>query len=71
MLTYYIAKGMFPLKAFYWGQKGARDNFTLQIGNIVDKAYRILGEIPVIVGECGIPFDMKCVFPHKLSRGCG
>lgn len=52
---------MFPLKGFYWGQKGARDNFALQIRNIVEHGYRSLGETPVIIGECGIPMDMKCV----------
>jgi hypothetical protein len=57
-----LQKGMFPLKAFYWGQKGARENFTLQIQNIVENGYRSLGETPVIIGECGIPMDMKYVF---------
>lgn len=52
---------MFPLKAFYWGQKGARENFSLQIRNIVEAAYGSLGETPVIMGECGIPMDMKYV----------
>lgn len=50
---------MFPLKAFYWGQKGARENFTLQIRNIIENGYKSLGEIPIIIGECGIPMDMK------------
>lgn len=54
-------QGMFPLKAFYWGQKGARENFSLQIRNIVEAAYKSLGETPVIMGECGIPMDMKYV----------
>ncbi|KIM41720.1 glycoside hydrolase family 5 protein [Hebeloma cylindrosporum] len=54
-----LSRGMFPLKAFYWGQKGARDNFSLQIRNIVEKGYRSLGELPVIIGECGIPMDMN------------
>lgn len=52
---------MFPLKAFYWGQSGARDNFSLQISNIANEAYRSLGEKPVIIGECGIPMDMQYV----------
>jgi hypothetical protein len=52
---------MFPLKAFYWGQKGARNNYSLQIRNVVEAAYRALGETPVIIGECGVPMDMKCV----------
>ncbi|KAI0356759.1 glycoside hydrolase [Trametes cingulata] len=54
-----LSRGMFPLKAFYWGQKGARDNFALQIRNIVEAGYRALGETPVIIGECGIPMDMN------------
>ncbi|KAJ3764474.1 glycoside hydrolase family 5 protein [Lentinula raphanica] len=54
-----LSRGMFPLKAFYWGHKGARDNFALQIRNIVEKAYQVLGEKPVIIGECGIPMDMN------------
>jgi hypothetical protein len=58
---------MFPLKAFYWGQKGARDNFSLQIRNITQAAYEVLGEKPVLIGECGIPMDMKCVFPCAAS----
>jgi hypothetical protein len=56
-----LAQGMFPLKAFYWGHKSARENFTLQIGTIVSKARDALGDIPVIIGECGIPMDMKYV----------
>ncbi|PCH36934.1 glycoside hydrolase family 5 protein [Wolfiporia cocos MD-104 SS10] len=54
-----LSRGMFPLKAFYWGHQGARDNFALQIRNIVESGYRSLGEKPVIIGECGIPMDMN------------
>ncbi|KAJ7700479.1 glycoside hydrolase [Mycena rosella] len=53
------AQGMFPLKAFYWGQKGARDNFALQLRNVVEAGYKVLGETPVLVGECGVPMDMN------------
>ena len=52
-------QGMFPLKAFYWGQRGARENFSLQIRNIAQKGYEALGEVPIIIGECGVPMDMK------------
>jgi hypothetical protein len=52
---------MFLLKTVYWGQKGVRENYTLQIRTIIEKGYRALGENPVIIGECGIPMDMKCV----------
>ncbi|KAF9023012.1 glycoside hydrolase family 5 protein [Hymenopellis radicata] len=54
-----LSRGMFPLKAFYWGQKGARDNFSLQMRNIVEHAYKSLGEKPVIIGECGVPMDLN------------
>ena len=50
---------MFPLKAFYWGHAGAQDNFSLQLKNIAEAAYRSLGEKPVLIGECGIPVDLK------------
>ena len=53
---------MFFLKAFYWGQKGTRDNYALQFQNLVEHGYKSLGETPVIIGECGIPMDMKYVF---------
>ncbi|KAK7442010.1 hypothetical protein VKT23_016287 [Stygiomarasmius scandens] len=54
-----ISRGMFPLKAFYWGQRGVRDNYALQMRNIVESGYRVLGEKPVIIGECGVPMDMN------------
>ena len=50
---------MFPLKAFYWGQFGVRENFSLQIRNIVGKGHEALGETPIVIGECGVPMDMK------------
>lgn len=52
---------MFPLRAFYWGHYGVRKNFSLQIRNIVEKAYAVIGERPIIVGETGIPMDIKCI----------
>jgi hypothetical protein len=54
-----LVQGMFLLKTFYWGQKGVRENFTLQIRNIVEGGYQALGEKPVVIGETGIPMDMK------------
>ncbi|KAF7295947.1 Glycoside hydrolase [Mycena kentingensis (nom. inval.)] len=41
------------------GQHGARDNFSLQLRNVVEGGYKALGETPVIIGECGIPMDMN------------
>lgn len=57
-----LSRGMFLFKAFYWGQLGARDNYHVQIRNIVEHAYESLGEKPVIVGECGVPMDMKLIY---------
>jgi len=57
---------MFFLKTLYWGQRGARENYSLQIRNIVEAGYRSLGEKPVIIGECGVPMDMKSVCPESL-----
>lgn len=54
-----VLQGMFLPLAFYWGQDGARDNYSLQIRNIVEAGYRALPEKPVCLGECGIPFDMN------------
>ncbi|TDL16620.1 glycoside hydrolase family 5 protein [Rickenella mellea] len=54
-----LSRGLFFLKAFYWGQRGARNNFSLQIRNIVQESYEKLGEVPVMVGECGVPMDMN------------
>ncbi|QRV86919.1 Cellulase (glycosyl hydrolase family 5 protein) [Ceratobasidium sp. AG-Ba] len=55
-----LARGMFPLRALYWGHEGARKNYTLQIGNIVKASDESLKrKRPVIIGECGIPMDMN------------
>ncbi|KIY42944.1 glycoside hydrolase family 5 protein [Fistulina hepatica ATCC 64428] len=54
-----LSRGMFLPKALYWGQKGARDNYALQIRNVVQAGYRSLGELPVLIGECGVPMDMN------------
>lgn len=50
---------MFLPRTLYWGHRGARQNYSLQIRNIVDAAHAALGEVPLIIGECGVPMDMK------------
>ncbi|KAJ9098743.1 hypothetical protein QFC21_004391 [Naganishia friedmannii] len=54
-----LAKGMFIARALYFGHEAAKDNYALQIGNLVRAAYDKLGEIPVVIGETGIPMDMN------------
>jgi hypothetical protein len=58
---------VFPLKAFYWGHKGARDNFATQICTLVEAGYRSLGERPVLIGECGVPMDMNSCAAFKTG----
>ena len=52
---------MFIGKAIYFGHKAARNNYSLQIGNIVKAARQKLGEVPIVIGETGVPMDLKCV----------
>jgi hypothetical protein len=59
--SYSKHQGMFVSRAMYWGHASARDNFALQLGTIAREAYQSLGETPVLIGECGVPMDMKSV----------
>jgi hypothetical protein len=49
---------MFLLNALYFGE-GVKKNYAVQIRNIVKEARAKLGPIPIIIGECGIPMDLK------------
>lgn len=53
------AQGMFVLKALYYGDKGVKTNYRVQIRNIVREARQRLGDVPVVFGECGVPMDLK------------
>ncbi|KAJ1309337.1 hypothetical protein OPQ81_006117 [Rhizoctonia solani] len=55
-----LSRGMFILRALYWGHSGARNNYTFQIRNIAEHARKSLSKsCPIIIGECGIPMDMN------------
>ncbi|GAA5890521.1 hypothetical protein JCM6882_002948 [Rhodosporidiobolus microsporus] len=54
-----LAKGMFLLKALYFGRSGLRKNYAHQILNILRSSYRQIGEVPVVLGETGCPFDLN------------
>ena len=60
-------KGTFLLRTFYWGQAGVRENYKLQIRKIVTEAYKSLGDTPVVIGECGVPMDMKYVCTNPFT----
>ena len=34
-------------------------SYSLQIANIINAGYRSIGEIPVVIGETGVPFDLN------------
>lgn len=62
------AQGMFVLRALYWGDKGVRENYRLQIRNIVRAARERLGDVPIVFGECGVPMDLKWVLQPLVEQ---
>ena len=54
-----LARGMFILCALYFGAHGVMRNYRHQISNLVRKGYQALGDVPVVVGEVGIPYDVN------------
>ncbi|KAK4056119.1 hypothetical protein OIO90_002850 [Microbotryomycetes sp. JL221] len=54
-----LSRGMFLLKALYFGPWGLRRNYKKQIQTIVEQTYRQMGELPIVLGETGVPFDLN------------
>lgn len=54
-----LARGMFILRALYFGATGLRKNYTAQLRNLVQHAHAFLGQLPIVIGEVGIPFDVN------------
>lgn len=54
-----LSRGMFILKALYFGEEGLRKNYKRQLSNIVSYGRSSLGEVPIFLGEIGIPFDVN------------
>jgi hypothetical protein len=52
-------QGMYIWDALYFGREAAKKNYALQIKNIVQSSREKLGEVPVIIGETGVPMDIK------------
>ncbi|CAO1626125.1 unnamed protein product [Sympodiomycopsis kandeliae] len=62
-----LSRGMFILKALYFGEEGLRKNYVTQLSKLVSLARSSLGEIPIVIGEIGIPFDVNK--GHGLKTG--
>ncbi|EPQ28323.1 uncharacterized protein PFL1_04150 [Pseudozyma flocculosa PF-1] len=54
-----LSRGMFVLKALYFGADGLRKNYRTQLANIVRYARASLGALPIVIGEVGIPYDIN------------
>ncbi|KAK7960371.1 glycoside hydrolase family 5 protein [Apiospora saccharicola] len=55
-----LSRGMFVLKALYFGEAGLRVNYQKQIGNILAYGRKSLGKaVPALIGEVGISFDIN------------
>ncbi|CAM1510681.1 Fc.00g010160.m01.CDS01 [Cosmosporella sp. VM-42] len=54
-----LSRGMFVLRALYFGAKGLRKNYKKQISNILNYGRASLGQVPTVIGEVGIPFDIN------------
>ncbi|KAK6852268.1 glycoside hydrolase family 5 [Apiospora arundinis] len=55
-----LSRGMFVLKALYFGERGLRANYRTQIGHLVAYGRRSLGRaVPALIGEVGISFDIN------------
>jgi hypothetical protein len=39
--------------------RSTRNSYALQFRNIIEAGYRSIGEIPIIIGETGVPFDLN------------
>ncbi|KAN0060909.1 hypothetical protein ACQY0O_006643 [Thecaphora frezii] len=54
-----LSRGMFILKALYFGAEGLRKNYRTQLRNIAKYATASLGALPIVIGEVGIPYDIN------------
>ncbi|KAF4122361.1 Cellulase (glycosyl hydrolase family 5) [Geosmithia morbida] len=64
-----LSRGMFILKALYFGVRGLHKNYKKQIGNIIDYGHKSLGtNVPTIIGEVGISYDINGNF--AFLTGC-
>jgi len=41
------------------GRKNIRENFKATLGKVIDETHRAMGNVPTLMGEFGIPFDLN------------
>ncbi|PWZ03638.1 glycoside hydrolase [Testicularia cyperi] len=62
-----LSRGMFVLKALYFGAKALRRNYSTQLRTLLEYATASLGQVPVVIGEVGIPFDINGRFAYRTG----
>ncbi|WYZ44950.1 hypothetical protein EsH8_VIII_000266 [Colletotrichum jinshuiense] len=55
-----LSRGMFILKALYFGARALRKNYRTQLANILKHGRASLGgHVPALIGEVGVPYDIN------------
>ena len=63
-----LSRGMFALRALYFGVRGLKANYTHQIANLVRHGNESLGSnVPTVIGEVGIPWDINNANAYKTG----
>ncbi|SPC62692.1 uncharacterized protein UHOD_05824 [Ustilago sp. UG-2017b] len=62
-----LSRGMFLPKALYFGAEGLKRNYLEQLSKMKDLAYASLGNVPILIGEVGLPFDINARHAYKTG----
>ncbi len=62
-----LSRGMFIGKAMYWGEQGVRQNYLTQLKTQAKWGRLSLGEVPILVGEIGLPYDINDAHGYKTG----
>ncbi|WFD30541.1 hypothetical protein MSPP1_001562 [Malassezia sp. CBS 17886] len=54
-----LSRGMFLPRALYFGAAGLARNYRHQLTQLCRRGYEALGEVPILIGEVGIPYDVN------------
>lgn len=60
-----LARGMFILNALYFGESGLRKNYLKQLTTLATLGRRSLGNVPLLIGEIGLPYDINGAHAYK------